>query len=183
MPIRSSNSGKPTFAWSSVSDTERYELWITDLARNTKVIITNLTTTTYTPATAMAAGSYRVWVRAVSTMGEFSAWSTPVTFTVAAVAPDSQLPLLDLPQLNVLGARVTREAVRPSVAVAAQKAIEADRTDVVVHHNAMAIVKEVVANGSDDATAFDAVMSEWSGTDWWQAPVVAVEDRRNVAKS
>ncbi|MFO0975355.1 MAG: S8 family serine peptidase [Planctomycetaceae bacterium] len=179
----SSNSGKPTFAWSSVSDTERYELWITDLARNTKVVITNLTTTTYTPATAMAAGSYRVWVRAVSTMGEFSAWSTPVTFTVAAAAPDSQLPLLDLPQLNALGARVTREAVRPSVAVAAQKAIEADRTDVVVHHNAMAIVKEVVANGSDDATAFDAVMSEWSGTDWWQAPVVAVEDRRNVAKS
>jgi hypothetical protein len=51
----------------------------------------SLTTNSYTHATALAAGTYRVWVRAFDSIGDGSAWSAPRDFTV--VASDSRAEL------------------------------------------------------------------------------------------
>ncbi|MEJ7594549.1 MAG: RsmE family RNA methyltransferase [Planctomycetaceae bacterium] len=76
---------KPQFSWTTIAGTERYELSVNNKATTLRVIYeTNLTTTTYTSPTILPAGTYRVWVRAVSTMGETTAWSTAVDLVIAA---------------------------------------------------------------------------------------------------
>ncbi|MFN9976147.1 MAG: hypothetical protein ACK58T_40245, partial [Phycisphaerae bacterium] len=45
----------------------------------------DLTQTSWTPSVPLAAGTYRVWVRAIDSTGAFSAWSTALTFTVANI--------------------------------------------------------------------------------------------------
>jgi subtilisin family serine protease/subtilisin-like proprotein convertase family protein len=182
----SSNSGRPTFSWSSISDAERYELWITDTVRNTRILLTNLTTTTYTPATALAASTYRVWVRAVSIMGEFSAWSTPVTFTVATISPDAQLPLLQLPELTAFNSSTPRKvATRPSAASDAARFVEQAPVSVqeMTRGNMVAQADRSVSEEITDSSVFDAVMSDWSGAEWWQAPVTVESDRKSTVKS
>ena len=49
--------------------------------------LTALTATSYTSPATLQAGTYRAWVRAVSTSGEVSLWSGSFDFTVAANAP------------------------------------------------------------------------------------------------
>jgi hypothetical protein len=43
---------------------------------------TGLAGTSFTPATPLPKGTYRAWVRAVSTTGELSIWSTPTDFAI-----------------------------------------------------------------------------------------------------
>ncbi len=54
----------------------------------------NLTGTNYTPITSLLTGSYRAWIRAISSTGEVSPWSLVVAFTITAIAPlgDSESP-------------------------------------------------------------------------------------------
>ncbi len=79
------NNATPTINWQAVGVATRYELWVTADSGIRVIYNTTLTGTSYTPAAPLADGGYRVWVRAVSSTGEFSLWSTAVSFTIAAV--------------------------------------------------------------------------------------------------
>ncbi len=105
-PTGSGTDTTPTFTWQAIAGSSRYILHVQDLTSGNVVIRENqLTTTSYTPTTALASGSYRVWVKAIGSSGQFTdgIWSSAVDFSIAAVSSessDSLAPLLtNLPQL------------------------------------------------------------------------------------
>ncbi len=105
-PTATSGSRTPTFSWSAVQDASRYELRVdrTDLVQNRLIERNNLTTNSFTAPTALAAGTYRFWVRAVSVTGEFSPWSLISNFTVVAVEDNQRLPSTDFEDTLILTA-------------------------------------------------------------------------------
>jgi hypothetical protein len=83
-PAGTTSDTTPAFTWEAVAGVARYDLWVDKVGGQTQIIRQqSLTTNTYTPTTALAAGTYRAWVRAVSTSNESSLWSVVVEFTVA----------------------------------------------------------------------------------------------------
>ncbi|MBL8813542.1 MAG: hypothetical protein JNM43_25475 [Planctomycetaceae bacterium] len=99
-PTGTTNS-QPQFSWSAVQGAASYQIWVSRLDVPSVVINqSGLTNTTYNSGVTLAAGSYRVWVRAVSTGGVISDWSTYVDFTVAALPESSES--LELAGLNPL---------------------------------------------------------------------------------
>ena len=65
---------------------DHYELWVSRRDGSGVVInLTNISVADYTPPSNLAPADYRVWVRAVSSAGVFSSWSTPVDFTVTVL--------------------------------------------------------------------------------------------------
>lgn len=82
-PGASTNDRTPTFTWQAVSDANRYILQVNNLTTSTTRVIRedDISGTSFTPTTALAAGTYRVWVRAVSS-GGISPWSHQVDFVV-----------------------------------------------------------------------------------------------------
>ena len=106
----------PTFSWSAVQGSSRYELRVdrTDIVQNRLIDRTNLTTNSFTASTALSAGTYRFWVRAVSVTGEFSPWSLISNFTLVAIEEDPH-PLANLgdaPILTVSPAILRQAATR-----------------------------------------------------------------------
>lgn len=87
-PIGNTTDRTPTISWQPVDEAIQYELWVNELGVRDKIIYrTSLTTTSFTPTSNLAAGSFRVWVRAVSS-SVTAPWSAPVDFAVAdAAAP------------------------------------------------------------------------------------------------
>ncbi len=93
----SSSNRTPTFTWKAVDGATSYNLQLdrVDVAVPRVLNITGLTGTSFTATTALPAGTYRVWVRAVSPT-QLSPWSiefTTLTFTITATSP--ALDLLD----------------------------------------------------------------------------------------
>ncbi|MBL8810487.1 MAG: hypothetical protein JNM43_09955, partial [Planctomycetaceae bacterium] len=84
-PSGTINTGTPEFRWKPVDGAATYELFVTRVDVPVAGIInaTGLTSTTYTPTTPLPAGSYRVWVRAISTTAVVGPWSALVTFSIA----------------------------------------------------------------------------------------------------
>ena len=168
---------KPQFNWTGLAGTERYELWVNDKATNVRVIHqTNLTTTTYTSPTALPPGTYRVWVRAVSTMGEITTWSSPVDFVIAlSVKPaataspaQSAIPV----SLILSDALVTSDSfpvAPPDVPVSEgdEPVRFEDRpaTELVMPDSARAVSPADVA--LTGTAGRDAVMSELPLAEWW----------------
>jgi len=84
-PVGSSSDTTPTFTWRPVDGAARYDLWVNQVGGQAQIIRQqNLTGTSYTPAIPLPSGSYRAWIRAISSTGEVSPWSVEVAFTVAA---------------------------------------------------------------------------------------------------
>lgn len=168
---------KPQFSWTTISGTERYELWVTNTGTNVRVIHqTNLTNTTFTSATTLPAGTYRVWVRAVSTMGEITAWSVPVDLVIAS----AKLPQdsLDLVKTAVLASSTLDEG-RPTPESSPLELPDAFvlKSDAPVNAGGiqdpavpMAGVLEStipVEPVPQTVSENDAVMSEWQSAEWW----------------
>ncbi len=88
-PTSATTDAAPKFTWTSSLGAARYEIWVDNLSTGVRQVISqkNLTTTNFTPATALAAGNYRVWVRAFDSTGLASAWSLNRDFTVTASVP------------------------------------------------------------------------------------------------
>ncbi|MCA9060477.1 MAG: hypothetical protein KDA85_18330, partial [Planctomycetaceae bacterium] len=89
-------STTPTIQWMAVGGAARYEIQIdrTDIRQNNLIHLSNLTNPFFTPSTPfVSGGSYRMWVRAISTTGEVGIWSSMLTFSVALTedADDSVL--------------------------------------------------------------------------------------------
>jgi hypothetical protein len=83
-PGGTTNTGTPEFRWRPVDGAATYELFVTrvDVPVAGIINVTGLTLTNYTPGTALPAGSYRAWVRAVSSTAVIGPWSTLVTFSI-----------------------------------------------------------------------------------------------------
>ena len=84
-PVGNTSDTTPTFTWGAVGGAARYSLWVDRVGvqsgyiRNTAIQQTN-----FTPTTALPVGTYRVWVRAISTSGELAPWSLVREFQITA---------------------------------------------------------------------------------------------------
>jgi hypothetical protein len=82
-PVGTTSDTTPTFNWRAVDGVQRYDLWVDQIGGQSQIIRqTQLGGLGFTPSSALAAGSYRAWVRAISITGEVSPWSLANEFTV-----------------------------------------------------------------------------------------------------
>ncbi len=82
-PTGTTSNRMPTFSWTPVQGVDHFELWVSRRDGTGVVInLTNITATSYTPTSSLAPNEYRIWVRAVTSTGVFSAWSSFVDLTV-----------------------------------------------------------------------------------------------------
>jgi len=82
-PSGTSTDTTPTFTWQKVDGVGRYDLWVDKVGGQSQIIRQQfLTTTRFTPSTALSAGTYRAWIRAIATTGQTSLWSTLVEFII-----------------------------------------------------------------------------------------------------
>ena len=78
----------PEITWNAVDGAETYDLWVSNIsnnASNTTPLIreTSLVGTSFVPASDLADGTYRAWLRATNAEGENSSWSTPIDFSIS----------------------------------------------------------------------------------------------------
>ncbi|MEY3176139.1 MAG: hypothetical protein RLZZ436_4053 [Planctomycetota bacterium] len=159
-----------TFSWSRVGDADKYEIWVQRDSDGAVFQRNNIAGTSFQFSTPFTAGGYRVWLRVVSIIGERSAWSAPVRFSVAvAEAPVSAGPEQDillaalLPPLADPQISQPRTKQRPVVQpVKAEAAVLRDLSDAAT---ALPVARA--------ARELDAVMEQWSSTEWWLAPVAS----------
>jgi len=95
-PTGTSSNRTPLITWQAVEGAVRYELLlrrddVTSVILNKKDILTN----SFTPA-ALAAGNYRVWIRAINANGVLTTWSATKTFTITSVTANEE-PASDTP--------------------------------------------------------------------------------------
>ena len=84
-PVGQVSGNRPTIEWRQSDGAIRYELWVNLIGGPGKIIYRDdLITTSFTPESDLATGTYRVWVRAIST-SKASLWSAPVDFVVSVV--------------------------------------------------------------------------------------------------
>jgi ELWxxDGT repeat protein len=83
-PVGSGTDTTPEFRWNAVEGAATYQLWVdrTDTYVQAVINISGLTGTTFTPVTPLPAGTFRVWVRAISSTGMLSSWSQSLTFSI-----------------------------------------------------------------------------------------------------
>ena len=78
---------RPKFVWTGISGTERYEIWVQNVDTGVYAFkVDNITQTTFTAQIHLPLAKYRVYVRAISTLGEITEWSEPVEFISGGVA-------------------------------------------------------------------------------------------------
>lgn len=84
VPTGTISNRTPTFTWRTVDGATSYHLWVNrvDIAVAGIINVTGLLSTAFTPVSPLAAGTYRAWVRSVSSTGELSIWSAQVDFTI-----------------------------------------------------------------------------------------------------
>ena len=83
-PIGTASSDTPTIAWSAVDGASRYDLWVDNVSAGISQVIrrASVTTTSAIPASPLAPGMYRAWVRAFDAVGYSTGWSAASDFTV-----------------------------------------------------------------------------------------------------
>jgi len=175
----------PTIVWSAVPDATKYELWVDNITNVRVLYKTYLTDTTYTSPTVLPKGSYRVWVRAVSTMGEMTAWSVPVDFVITSLEfPEdstSQVQLGSLASLIENDGQLTPDgssAERPDFMVSAADVQTADQFAVAMRTPAddVAISVKAPESAQKFTVEHDTVMSELPLAGWWADDSVPSHD-------
>ena len=102
LPSGTTNVKTPTFSWQVIDGANHYDLWVNQIGGQSQIIRQqSLTDTKFTSNKVLAADTYRVWVRAVSTSGELSPWSLVTEFKIADTTDDCD-------RLNVVPTVVVR---------------------------------------------------------------------------
>lgn len=179
-------TGRATFTWVGIDGAERYEFWVNriDVPVSRFVYDANVTSTSFQLAEPLpAGGTYRVWVRAISEMGERSGWSLPVSFLTASTETErrldnadevmvASLPIqrdVDLGRVIVVSPLEELEAVMPTVSMTQPIAPTlVDLQTAEVESEAIAETEEV-----------DTVMADWAASDWANELEVSKSDRMN----
>jgi uncharacterized delta-60 repeat protein len=75
---------RPLFSWSAIEGAASFMLHVNriDIPQAAVIQLSGLTGVSYQSTVALPIGTYRVWMRAVSTTGTLSPWSLPVDFAV-----------------------------------------------------------------------------------------------------
>lgn len=74
--------GPIRFSWKGVVGATRYELWVNQVGGTSRIVHErNLTATEFT-SSALEAGRYRFWVRAINGAGRAGVWSSALEFTI-----------------------------------------------------------------------------------------------------
>ena len=165
---------RPQVTWTTITGTERYELWVNNAANQRVIYETTLTNTTFTSATTLPAGTYRVWVRAVSTMGVTTAWSTSVDLVIASsVLPQGSV---DSAQTRILASLIVADAsvLEEDVPVNAD-----NHADIAVPAGDVAKLMNSVETDPAVVSEHDAVMSEWQSAEWWTG-TSETQDRKEL---
>ncbi len=163
-------SSRPVVAWEGIEQTAFYEIWVNNSAGDRVVFESNIQATSFAISPALAADSYRVWVRAISDMGVQSFWSSPVSFTVAAheIAVPQGLHPSDQGLLLTRFSAGAAEASLPVIpAVAEPNNVE--RIEPMAAELVIAAEADVVESTSDVSEAVDSIMAEWDGANWWDS--------------
>lgn len=161
-------SANHTFSWTAVGDASRYEVWIQRSSDGKVFYKNNIAATSFKFAESFVAGGYRIWLRAVSLVGDFSVWSAPVSFTVAAIESNDSR---ELPEVLVLAALQAPLATRePQKSGESEKPIRV-ASDAVQIADA-AVIRQVPLTSAGElplpaVRALDDVMEAWNSTDWW----------------
>ena len=166
-------SATPTFLWTGITGAEKYEIWVNriDVPQSRIVHNTNVLVASFTVQTPLAAGNYRVWVRAISEMGETSFWSKPVDFTVAAL-PSLSDTRSALPNELFLPGNASDPVMllRISEPVFAVSPVDRD-AELNPQTAVAAVTSEAIAgpavDGDEAVEDLDFVMSDWAAADWW----------------
>lgn len=85
-------TSRPTITWNAIPGAESYKVWVSNLSTGKSPVILQegLTTTSFTPASALPIGVYRVWVAAWSG-GVSAGWSLPIDLQVAPAPVQNNL--------------------------------------------------------------------------------------------
>ncbi|MEJ7590878.1 MAG: hypothetical protein WKF77_04965, partial [Planctomycetaceae bacterium] len=78
---------RPVVEWTPVDKAARYDVWVERSDGKTPYLRTTSSTNSYQFEQDIEPGKYSVWIRAVSTDGQFSDWSTPFAFQATGGAP------------------------------------------------------------------------------------------------
>jgi ELWxxDGT repeat protein len=96
-PIGSTTDSTPTFTWRPVDGAAAFRVVVDRIDGDPARVIdvtSIVSTTSFTPTTPLAPGTYRVWLLAIGTFGESGVWSKPVDFQVTDSTFDLPAPLL-----------------------------------------------------------------------------------------
>ena len=176
-PTGTTTANPPTLTWTSPAGAVRFELWVNNQTTGQVRVIheTNLSAAEFTPATALASGAYRMWVRSINAEGSRSQWSEFVDFTVAA----STTPQEGIDSDLLIGNVEYRLVVRPNMRVRDDRQStnvvqdDASRTyfrdEESTEKEAQQVEAEPLDLQTDPAAAamIDAVLGDWHAEDWW----------------
>jgi hypothetical protein len=75
---------RPLFSWSTIDGAASYVLQVNriDVPQTNVILASALSSPVFQATTALPVGTYRAWVRAISTSGQLSPWSLEVNFSV-----------------------------------------------------------------------------------------------------
>jgi subtilisin-like proprotein convertase family protein len=185
-PVQNATTGSnPTFTWSEIAGINRYEIWVnrTDVLTARVIHNTSVPTTSYTSGTALDAGTYRVWIRAIDSAGGVSAWSAGVDFTVVSAdveTSDVAAPLsgmfasldVSLNETDEVTEAVRFEAPQATAEQSPEDAESANtRRAVRVTEAGQPVVRTMSKSQPQAAELateiFDRVMADWDSADWW----------------
>ncbi|MCR9200498.1 MAG: proprotein convertase P-domain-containing protein [Planctomycetaceae bacterium] len=151
-----------TITFTGIDQAARYEIWINriDIPQSRAVYDPNVLTTSFDLPAGIAVGDYRIWIRAVSEMGEFSAWSVPVDFSIAAEGADTDLSI-DGPEIQLASAPADRifhdTFVVTGVAEPEQMMVAA-----AAPAQPVSPAEQPVELPAEDERELDSVMTEWA---------------------
>ncbi|MCA9062387.1 MAG: hypothetical protein KDA96_04995, partial [Planctomycetaceae bacterium] len=182
--IGTTSNTRPTISWGVVDGASGYELFLSADSNPNVALINqkNIGSTSFTVPQALAAGTYRVWVRAINgANGTPSVWSRVMVFTIAE---NSTIPQgADTPILAVLPIGI-EDFSTESVSVSMLPAVEFGsippvRETRVIRTTESTAQQEVRAAEVSEtveslpAGEADQVLSEWDQEIWWDQPVTA----------
>ena len=152
----------PAFTWTAVQGAARYEIWIAKADVNVVVLnVRNITTNSFTPDSDLLPQGYRVWVRAISTTGTVSAWSSYAVFTVTDLDTESTLSPVSA---ELLTTEFPRETKRPLPAPAegpqSPRQIAAKSSSEMRDSEKVVLTVEQMTNDQD--AEIDRLMTEWA---------------------
>ena len=121
-PVITGTSGDPLAPqvnWNASTGATSYMTWLVDLTSGTLVSSVQVPGASFTPDSDLAAGRYRILVRAVNSAG-LSPWSAPLDFSVNSPTTAPQVPLA----LSAIGSDTPRPTLQwPAVEGASSYAI------------------------------------------------------------
>ena len=80
-------AARPIVEWTPIDQAARYDVWVERSNGKTPYLRTTSSTNFYQFEQDIQPGRYSVWVRAVSTTGQMTAWSTPYSFEATGGVP------------------------------------------------------------------------------------------------